>query len=506
MNNSSLDGAGAADVPVAVSGRPTRGVLLIAAGVLVVLIALSGGYGYHRDELYFLAAGRRLAMAYPDQGLVTPLIAALMNWVAPGSLLVLRLPSAIAAAGIVVLTGKLCHEVGGGSRVQAMAACCSAVAAIVLFTGHTLSTTTFDLLVWTAVTYLAVRAVRSDRAWLWPVAGAVLGVGLENKPLPVFLAVAVVAGLVISGPRRVLREPRFWLGAGIAIALWSPWLGWQAAHGWPQLAVSGAIAAGGSTSSAPWWQIVPFQALLAGPPLAIVWIAGLARLFRDPAVRNVRFLAWAWVLLAVVFMVVGGKPYYLAGLLPLLNAAGAGPVIAWVDHGRARLRRTLLWVVVAISAVAGTVIALPVLPARLAGPIVAMNPDVGETIGWPQLVDTVADVASQLPDRYHLVILTANDGEAGAIDRYGSANGLPAAYSGHNAYGLWGPPPDIPGPVIAVGFEPAQAAWFLRGCNVAARLHNTAGIDNHENGKAVLACTGTQRPWSAQWPRIRHLN
>ena len=54
---------------------------------------------------------------------------------------------------------------------------------------------------------------------------------------------------------------------------------------------------------------MPFQVLLAGPPLAIVWIAGLVRLFRDPAVRNVRFLAWAWVLLAVVFMVVGAKPY-----------------------------------------------------------------------------------------------------------------------------------------------------------------------------------------------------
>lgn len=137
---------------------------------------------------------------------------------------------------------------------------------------------------------------------------AVLGVGLENKPLPAFLAAALVAGLAVSGPRRVLREPRFWLGAGLAVALWSPWLIWQAGHGWPQLVVSGSIAAGGSTSSAPWWQIVPFQVLLAGPPLAVVWIAGLVRLFRDPAVRDLRFLGWGWLLLAVAFMVVGGKP------------------------------------------------------------------------------------------------------------------------------------------------------------------------------------------------------
>lgn len=481
--------------------------LVVAAAVLVVLVALASGYGYHRDELYFLAAGRHLAWGYPDQGPLTPLIAALMTWLAPGSLTVLRVPSAIAAACTVVVTGLLCREVDGGRRAQVLAAICSAVAVIVLFTGHTLSTSTFDLLIWTVVSWLAVRAVRSSRPWLWPVAGAVLGLGLQNKALPVFLAVAVVAGLALSGPRRVLREWRFWLGAAIAVVLWSPWLVWQAGHGWPLLAVSGAIAAGGSTSSAPWWQIVPFQALMAGPLLAPVWIAGLVRLFRDPAVRDIRFLGWTWVVLAVVFMVVGGKPYYLTGLLPLLHGVGAVPVTRWLEHGRVRVRRSLLRTVVALSAVAGCVIALPVVPAHMAGPVVAMNPDVGETIGWPDLVNTVADVAGGVRDRDHLVIVTANYGEAGAIDRYGPALGLPHAYSGHNGYGLWGPPPNnTAGPVIAVGYEPGRAASMLRGCNLAARIHNSAGIDNDENGEPILLCAGPRDSWATAWPQIRHLN
>lgn len=162
--------------------------------------------------------------------------------------------------------------------------------------------------------------------------------------------------------------------------------------------------------------------------------------------------------------------------------------------------------VVVMSAVAGAVIALPVLPAQLAGPVVALNPDVGETIGWPDLVDTVAGVVRRVPARDHMVILTANYGEAGAIDRYGPAHGLPRAYSGHNAYGLWGPPPNTAGPVIAVGFRPGQAASLLRGCTLAARVDNTAGVENHEAGQAVLVCAGPQQPWSALWPRIRHLN
>ncbi len=121
-------------------------------------------------------------------------------------------------------------------------------------------------------------------------------------------------------------------------------------------------------------------------------------------------------------------------------------------------------------------------------------------------MDTVADVAGGVPDRAHRVILTANYGEAGAIDRYGPAHGLPPAYSGHNAYGQWGPPPDTPGPVIAVGFQPGQASVFLRGCTLATRIRNTGDIDNHENGKPVLVCLGPEHSWSAQWPQIRHLN
>jgi hypothetical protein len=111
----------------------------------------------------------------------------------------------------------------------------------------------------------------------------------------------------------------------VALVLWSPWIIWQADNGWPQIDVSEEIAAGESASSEPWWAIVPFQLLMISPLLAPIWIAGLVRLFRDPAVREMRFIAWTWVVLAVLFMATGGKPYYLAGLLPaLLGAARFG--------------------------------------------------------------------------------------------------------------------------------------------------------------------------------------
>jgi hypothetical protein len=56
------------------------------------------------------------------------------------------------------------------------------------------------------------------------------------------------------------------------------------------------------------------------------------------------------------------------------------------------------------------------------------------------------------------VIFTFNYGEAGAIDRYGPGLGLTHAYSGHNAYGDWEPPPDGAAPVITVGLTLGNAA------------------------------------------------
>jgi 4-amino-4-deoxy-L-arabinose transferase-like glycosyltransferase len=476
----------------------------IAAVVVGVLLIGAGGYGYHRDELYFLAAGDHLAWGYADQGPLTPAIAHVMNWVSPGSLRVLRLPSACVVGITVLISGAIACELGGSRRAQLIAAGCTAVGSFALFVGHVLSTSTFDLLAWAAVTWLVARIIRTEQYWLWLAVGGVAGLALLNKPLIAFLLVGLAAGFLVAGPRVVFRDYRLWIGVLIAMLVWSPWLVWQSMHGWPQLDVSSSIANGGSGSSQPRWLLLPFQFLLVSPVLAPVWIAGLVSLLCRASLRSFRFLACAWSVLVLMFLITGGKPYYLAGLFPALLAAGAIEVDAWLDRGSSNARLAWLWGAVVLSGFVSVVLALPVLPARDATPVIAANGDVGETIGWPQFVRTVATVYRRA-DR-PAVVFTSNYGEAGAVDRFGPSLGLPRAYSGHNAFASWGPPPDRPGPVIVVGLDGQVLARHFTGCRLQARVDNAAGVDNDERGTQIELCSGTTRPWTKMWRDLRHFD
>jgi 4-amino-4-deoxy-L-arabinose transferase-like glycosyltransferase len=483
----------------------TRLVLPVALVDLVVLIALGNRYGYHRDELYFRAAGHHPAFGYDDQPALTPLVGRLGATLFGDTPRGLRVFSAVAMALVVVLVALLARELRAGAAAQFLAALCAGVSAIILLAGHLLSTETFDVLVWVVVVVLVARLLGGGDPRLWLVVGATIGVGLENKHLPLLLVAALVVGLALD--RRlvtVLRSPWAWTGAGIALLLWLPNLTWQATHGWPQLELAGQIRReeGGENRA----MLVPFQFLLIGPPLAPVWIAGLVALVRNRDLRPWRPLGTAYLVMLVTLFVLGGKGYYAAPLLLCLLAPGAIVVERW-SAGRS-LRRALLIVAVAVAAASSAVIALPLVPVdRLADtPIPDLNEEAAETVGWPGLVRSVTRVRHSLPaaERNRAVVFAENYGEAGAIDRFGAALGIPRAYSGHNAYWRFGRPPDGAAPVIVLGYE-GEPPNFV-GCHRAASIDNGVDLENEEQGGTVWVCARPEVPWSRLWPRLRHLD
>jgi Dolichyl-phosphate-mannose-protein mannosyltransferase len=477
----------------------------IALGTFGLLLVTAGGYGYHRDELYFVEAGKHLAWGYDDQPPLTPLIGHLSTEVLGQSPTGLRVPSELALAACAVITGLMARELGGGRAAQVVAAA-SVPASGALFLGHILSTSTFDFLAWTVLLYVAVLILRRSDPRLWLVFGAVLGLALLNKWLVLLLVGSLGVGLVLGRRADLLRSRWVLFGGILALALWAPNLVWQADHDWPQRELGGQIA--DEDPAGTRIGFLPLQLLTASPFLVFVWIPGLVWLLRGRGgALRFRALGVGYLALLGICLVTGGKAYYALGWYPVLFAAGGLALEGW---GRTARRRVLVGVAVGLAALTVAPVALPLVPERSLAdsPVGELNEDVLNTVGWPPFVDAVAGVWRTLPDRERsrAVILTANYGEAGALRRFGPARGLPTAYSGHNSFTSFGRPADGSRPIVAVGFrDSAYLDRFFAGCRVMARFDNRLDLKDEEDAPIAL-CRDTRRPWRAIWPRLHHLD
>jgi 4-amino-4-deoxy-L-arabinose transferase-like glycosyltransferase len=482
-------------------------VCLIALVSLAAHLLAAGRYGFHRDELYYIACGMHPAWGYVDHPALTPMLARLAVALFGGSLVGLRLFAALAAAAVIVLSGQIAREMGGGPFAAALAALAVSVGTIFVSAGHLFQTVPFDQVVWAVAALILARILArgADGAgWPWLTLGATLGVGAHTKSTVVALGVGIAAGVLFTPTRRWLRTRWPWLGALLAVAIALPNLIWQATHGWPTLEFSR------NSASAYWHGRSPALFLLLQP--VFVGIGGLALacigLWWCFSAHGGRFRAFGWLFVAavVVLLAARGKEYYPApAYLPLI-AAGAVATEAAARRA-AWLRRASVATVVAL-ALPFIPVALPVLPARtmLDARLYTLDADNVEQIGWPELVETVNGVYQQLPpdERAHAQILTANWGEAGAVDFFGERYGLPHAISGHDTYYLWGPGDPDATTYIAVGFPVGRLAPYFAAVTPAATITNALDAPNQERGRPVLVCRQPRVPLAQVWPAFKH--
>lgn len=470
-------------------------------GGVPAAVAVAPRYGWHRDEQYFLEAGRHLAWGYVDQPPFTPFVARVAGELAPGSLVALRFLPAVATAVSILLGALIARELGGTRFVQVAAAGAVAASGFALGVGHLLSTAAFDLTAWLALLWLATRVLRTGDPRWWVPFGAVAGLSLLNKNLLVLLGVALVAGLACGRRLDMVRPPWVLAGGGLALLLAAPNLLWQADHGWPQLEMAEVLEDRIGAENRV--TLLPLQVLFVGPVLIPVLWRGARWLGGADAAAGFRALLWAWPAGIVAAFVTGGRPYYVLPLALVVLVAGC----VAAERAAEPARRRLPWLIAGNLAVT-VPLALPVLPRSTVETTGAVNEVMAEQIGWPELVDQVAAVVRSLPadERDAVVVLTASYGEAGAVDRFGPSRGLPPAHSPHNGYADFRVPDDDDATVVAVRFTPERLApWFDR-CDHVADVDNGLDVDNEVQGTPILVCRGLRGTWPAVWEELRFLS
>jgi hypothetical protein len=481
-------------------------VLWIAGAFVTLELAVSARYGFHRDELYFLACARHLAWGYVDQPPFVPAVAWVSTHLFGTSAVSVRVFPALAGGLSVVITAAMARELGGGRRAQVLAAAAAATSPQVVATFHLLSTASFDLMFWSAITFLTLRLLRTGNERLWVAVGAVAGLGLLNKWTVAFLLAGLVVALLAGDRRRMLSTGWFWAGAALALVIWLPNLDWNARHDWAALSMMHSLHSENSSLGAS-IGFIPSQLIVVGPVLIVFWVAGLRRLMRTPFARP---LGLVYLVLLALFTLIGAKSYYLGGLYFVLFAAGG----AWAEEridSRGQPHGMRRWLALMLGGLLISLpLALPVLPeATLARGSTEgqINKDLSATVGWPRFVRQIAQVSADLPpeQRLSVVVFTGDYGAAGAIDLYGGRYGLPHAISGHNNYWWWGPAGARDGAtVIAVDLPRSYLLTIFSNVTPASTVTTPHDVWTEERGDPIWICTGQKVTWAKAWPAARH--
>jgi len=127
-----------------------------------------------------------------------------------------------------------------------------------------------------------------------------------------------------------------------------------------------------------------------------------------------------------------------------------------------------------------------------------------DMFGWDTLAGTVAGVYRSLPaaDQADCGILAGNYGEAGAIDYYGPALGLPKALSGHNSYFYWGPRGYSGECMIVFGERSEEFVKYFADVRIAATSKSPHAMPN-EQSVTVYVCRKPIAQLAELWPRFK---
>lgn len=480
----------------------------IAAAIALLHVATNGRYGFHRDELQFLSDARHLDWGFVAYPPLTPFLERIGLDLFGLSMVGLRLFSVLAQAAVIVLTGLMARELGGGRLAQCTAALAVALSPLPLFQGTEFQYTSFDFLWWVLIAYFTTRLLKTENPRWWLAIGTAVGLGLLTKYSIVFFIAGILGGVVLSQARRFLFSGWFWAGIALALLIFLPNFVWLARHDFISyhflqhihVRDVGEGRAEGFLSD----QFLINANLFAVP----LWLAGLIAFLRN---RRYRMLAWMYLIPLTLFFFAKGRGYYMAAAYPMLMAMGAAAGERWMASLPRWGRRTTGAVFFSGLTVCGALVCAVIVPLASSGPLkefaLQRNGDLREEIGWPELVQTVAAIRDTLPpeQRAHIGIAVGNYGEAGAIEMLGPAYQLPAPISTVNSFWYRGYPTPPPTTIILLGNSRESADKLFTNCRLAGQNGNPNLVRNEESlyHPDIFVCGPPRLPWQELWRKIR---
>eukprot|EP01136_Pigoraptor_vietnamica_P041598 Opistho-1_new@14739 len=205
--------------------------LLVASLQFLLRLGSLSNYGFHQDELLYMALGDHLAWGFKE----TPPFIALVGWLSKNiigdSVFAMRLIPALCSALIVYFTGRLTIALGGKWFAVLLACCGIAFSSAFLASGALFIPQVFDELCWILLAYSLIKYHQTQRNNYLLLLGLILGIGLMVKYSIALYAIALLIGLLCHPTqRRLLLHRYFWYGIAMACLISLPNLYWQYKH------------------------------------------------------------------------------------------------------------------------------------------------------------------------------------------------------------------------------------------------------------------------------------
>jgi hypothetical protein len=432
-----------------ISGETIIVLSLMCATIVIQLLHLE--YGYHRDELFYIAIGDQWNFNNLDMLPLSPLYLKLFTFLFGYSIKVIHLASSLGSACALGVACLITKELGGRKYSILLTGIFMLVigfmAAEKIFTYNILND-----FIWISSLYGLVRALKYNNPRWAIFIGIFIGLGMLNKVTILFLPLAIGVAMLLVPQRRWFRSRWIWIAAGI-IALFSiPFLIWQFKHDWYLLnyatKYSGELSYKASFPSFLWNQIAPNN-ILSFP----VWLGGLLLLLISFKWKSFRLLGICYILLYLIFFLLHFPNYFLQPLYAVLIPVGAIGIEQFLlrfDTKRPLLKivKIEIPVVYLIGSLPSLPFAIPVLPVgKLTTYLTNFGVDAGvrttnaaqsvlpiyyaDCFGWEEMVKELATVYhnSLSANNNETGILTGNYGEASAVHFYGSKYDIPEAIS-----------------------------------------------------------------------------
>ena len=499
---------------------------MMSAAVLFQLLLRD--YGFHGDELYYIAIGDGWSFSNMDTLPLTPLYLKLFTSIFGYSILTVHLASSVCCAGILGITCLITKELGG----KAYAILLTGI--FILFAGLVPAASVFSYdapghLIWIIALYGVVRPLKENNSRWAILTGIFIGIGMLNKQTILFLPFALVVSLLFVPQRTWFKNRWLWIAGGIIIIFSIPFVVWQFRHDWYFLdfatKYTGEMSYKASFPAFLWNQIIPNN-VLSFP----VWFMALMMLLFSSKWRIYRLFGICYILLLLLFYLLHMPFYFMMPLYAVLLAAGSVRIEQFFDgheyrRSKSRISKVAIPVLYFIGSLPLLPLAVPILPVeqlisytsklgvnagiRTNSVTMGMLPNwIADRFGWDDMMKTISSVYNSVPanDRSGTGILTGNYCQASAVHFFRGKFGLPEPVSTHGWFYFQAlRTHDFKHAYVTIGISQDMLKELFSKVEQRGMFSNPY-CQPDQNNQPVFFCSGPKCDLKRRWLIDRHMD